>query len=87
MEPKGTKYERETVIRWNEEENVAHIWTASGSTYRRLVKRGFVPVREDAHSAWFQVPKSQVKLPRPKSEKRAEQSRLRMPFKSHQTAV
>ena len=61
MTPKGTREERETIIRWSEVEPIAYIWTASLQTYNALIKRGHFPVREDPHSAWFQVPRKAVR--------------------------
>lgn len=39
MTPKGPRSERETVINFNEEDETATIWTASGVIHQRLMKR------------------------------------------------
>jgi len=66
MKGKGPKYERETIINFNEESDKASIWTASEVVYRRLVKMGYVPSQDNERSAVFELPKRDVKLPRPK---------------------
>jgi hypothetical protein len=42
MKGKGPKYERETIINFNEESEMASIWTASEVVYRRLMKLGYI---------------------------------------------
>jgi hypothetical protein len=60
----GPRDERETIIRWDDENDTAEIWTASDVTYRRMLKRGWFPAKDDERSAVFMVPKGQVRLPR-----------------------
>ena len=48
MEGKGPRFERETVITFNETESSASVWTASETVYRRLKKLGYVPTEERA---------------------------------------
>jgi len=74
---KGIREERETVIRWDEAGDSANIWTASESVYRQLKKRGYYPTEDNDRSASFEIPKTDIKLPRPKSEKRSKASRER----------
>jgi len=74
---KGPRHERETVILFNEEDSVVNIWTASESVYRQLKKRGYFPTEDNDRSASFEVPKQDIKLPRPKSEKRSQIARRR----------
>jgi hypothetical protein len=48
MKGHGPRLERETIINFNEEEDIAWIWTASETVYRRLLKRlGRVYLTED----------------------------------------
>ena|SRR5215831_7833847 len=71
MKGKGPRIERETVINFNEEEDVAWVWTASEAVYRRLLKRlGRAYLTEDAERhAEFKFPKQFISLPRAKSER------------------
>ncbi len=73
MKGKGPRSERETVIRFDEDGTTATVWTASEPIYRKLRKLGYIPARDNERSASFEVPKQDIKLPRPKmvlSEKR-----------------
>src|SRR5262249_39939927 len=71
MEGKGPRFERETVITFNEEEAEAVIWTASETIYRRLIKRlGRSYLAEDGERhAVFKFPKEFISLPRLKAQK------------------
>src|SRR5262245_49099509 len=71
MEGKGPRFERETVITFNEEEAEAVIWTASETIYRRLIKRlDRVYLAEDGERhAVFKFPKEFINLPRLKAQK------------------
>jgi len=66
MKGKGPRIERETIIRLNEEEEIAHIGTASGPMYRRLKKLGFDPTEDGERWASFKVPKKCVSIRKPK---------------------
>ena len=69
---------RETIINFNEESDMASIWTASEVVYRRLMKLGYGPSQDNERSAVFEIPKRDVRLPRPKramSEARRERIR------------
>ncbi len=77
MKGKGIRSERETIIRFDEESSVANIWTASETIYRRLMKLGYYPTEGGQRSAKFEMPRRDIKLPRPKSEKRSQASRER----------
>jgi hypothetical protein len=70
MEGKGQRFERETVITFNDAESSASVWTASEIVYRRLKNLGYVPTRDNERSAVFEVPKAVVRVlkPRPKRE-------------------
>jgi len=70
MKGKGPKYERETILNFNEEEKTASIWTASETVYRRLLKRlGRAYLTEDGErQAVFVFPTAFIKLPKPKRE-------------------
>lgn len=67
---KGPKHERETVITFNEIDTTAQIWTASEVVYRKLKKNGYFPVNESDRSASFEVPRRQIRLPKPPSQAR-----------------
>lgn len=78
MNGKGPRSERETIINFNEESDTASIWTASEVVYRRLMKVGYMPSQDNERSAVFEIPKRDIKLPRPKrimSEARRERMR------------
>ena len=77
MKAKGIRTERETVICFNEEDELASVWTASETIYRRLRKLGYCPTEDNDRSAKFEMPKRDIKLPRPKSERRSQIARRR----------
>jgi len=66
MTGRGPKHERETIINFNEESDTASIWTASEVVYRRLKKLGYMPAQDNERSAVFEMPKRDIKLPRPR---------------------
>jgi hypothetical protein len=66
MEGKGPRFERETVITFNEADSSASVWTASETVYRRLKKLGYVPTRDDERSAVFEIPKAVVRVLKPR---------------------
>ena len=76
MEGKGPKHERETVIVFNEAEDSATVWTASEVVYRRLRRLGYFPIEDRERSASFEVPKNEVRLPRPKAKRRISDASL-----------
>jgi hypothetical protein len=41
-----TRSEQETVIRWDEEEKVVHVWSASPVTWRKMARLGIQPTKE-----------------------------------------
>jgi len=55
MTPKGPRSERETLINFNEEEETATIWTASGPMDRRLRKLGLEVIEEGRPTYRVQV--------------------------------
>jgi hypothetical protein len=78
MKGKGLRQERETIINFNEESDIASIWTASKIVCRRLKKLGYVSLQDNERSAVFEMPKRDIKLPRPRrvmSEARRERIR------------
>jgi hypothetical protein len=62
MRGKGPKIERETIIRFDEVNPTADVWTASESIYRKLLKQGHVPKEDGERSATFEVPKRSVAI-------------------------
>jgi hypothetical protein len=71
MNGKGPKFERETIIRFDEESDKAEIWTASETVYRRLLKRvGRAYLTEDGkRHAVFTFPGQFLQLPRHKAKR------------------
>jgi hypothetical protein len=69
MKALGPKSERETVVVLCDGEAEARIWTASSSMYRKLRKRGFMPIAEDERSASFKIPKRSVSFRQPRAKK------------------
>ena len=47
----GPKIERETIVRWDDENGELEIWTASEVVYRRMMKRGYVPSEDGERHA------------------------------------
>jgi hypothetical protein len=78
MRAKGTRQDRETIISFNEGEDIGSIWTFSQVTYRRLKKLGYNPILDNEKSAKFLIPKSEIRLPRPKRKLTPEQTRARL---------
>ena len=76
MKGKGPKHERETIISFNEAEDSATVWTASEVVYRRLRRLGYFPIEDRERSASFEVPKNEVRLPRPKAKRRVSDASL-----------
>ena len=66
MKPSGDRFERETTIVFNEADDAAYIWTASGVVYRHMIKRGYYPTEDGERHAKFEVLKRDIKLPRKK---------------------
>ena len=48
----------------------ATLWTASEVIYKRMLKRGWVPIQDDERHAVFEFPRNAFKLPRQVSEAR-----------------
>jgi hypothetical protein len=42
----ATRAEQETVIRWDREDEMVHVWSASPITWRKLKRLGIEPTRE-----------------------------------------
>jgi arginyl-tRNA--protein-N-Asp/Glu arginylyltransferase len=78
MQAKGTRQERETVIKFNDKDEIASMWTASQVIYRRLRKLGYNPLVDNDRSASFDIPKADIRLPRPKRKLTPEQRRVRL---------
>jgi len=67
MTPEGLRSERETVINFNEEDETATIWTASGPMDKRLRKLGLEVIEEGDRHTVFKCLRSQVKVRRLKA--------------------
>ena len=66
MKGMGPRYERETIINFNEADETASIWTASESVCRQMMKRGYQQREDGERHAVFEMPKRDIRLPRPK---------------------
>ena len=66
MTPKGPRSERETIISFNEEEETATIWTASGPMDKRFRKLRLEVIEEGDRHTVFKCLRSQVKVRRPR---------------------
>jgi hypothetical protein len=77
MKAKGIRQERETVINFNDAEDIAYVWTASQKVYRALTRKGYSPIADNGRSALFAIPKADIRLPMPKRKLTPEQARLR----------
>jgi hypothetical protein len=66
MKGHGPREERETIIRFNESDDTAVIWTASDVIYRRIRRRGYQPFEDCDRHAEFHIARADIKLPRPK---------------------
>jgi len=64
MRGMGRRFERETIVIFNEENDSATIWTASAVVDRRLRKLGFEPTYEGDRHTEFRCGKKQVNLRR-----------------------
>lgn len=60
--PKLTGEERETIINWNESDDIAYIYTASRNVASHLTKGGLKPVKKEQGSWWFEVPKQAIRV-------------------------
>jgi hypothetical protein len=69
MQAKGPRYERETVIRFDETDDLAYVWTASKPTYNRLRRLGYEPIKDEERSASFRLPKRAISFRRPRQGK------------------
>lgn len=71
MKGSGIRQERETIIRFDEDSDMASIWTASETVYRRLLKRlGRAFLTEDGERhAIFEFPVKLIVLPMNKAPK------------------
>jgi len=78
MKAKGIRQERETIINFNDAEDIASVWTASQKVYRALTKKGYGPVEDHGRSASFEISKADIRLPIPKRKLTPEQSRARI---------
>lgn len=57
-----SKYEKETIIRFNEEEENAIVTTLSKKVANRYIKGGYQPEMLDVDSYSFEVPKRKLKM-------------------------
>lgn len=78
MKGDGIRQERETIVNFNEEDEMATIWTASDVVYRRLIKRLGVNClfEDEERHAIFEVPKGWINLPRRRMTKAATPKQL-----------
>lgn len=80
--------ERETTVRWDAEERIAHIYTADPVYMRKLDKLVeqfpdvYKPVMRDQYGAKYTVPIKYVSFRKPASEAMREAGRRNSPFSS-----
>ena len=65
------RIEQETTVSFNDEEQVAQIWSASGVFQHRMERLGIVPLKmatrpDGGKNCWYEVPKQWVKLRKPR---------------------
>ena len=70
MKGKGPRSERETIIKFSEKEEMASIWTASERVYHQLLNRCYKPIEDGERHSVFEVPRREIKLPRPKRKRK-----------------
>ena len=78
-----TRAEQETVIRWDEETRLVHLWSSSPVTWRKLARLGVRLTRETTRDGepsgkFYQVPFARFRWGL-KSERKAEAMRGRRP--------
>jgi hypothetical protein len=61
-----TRAEQETIFRWDEDEKVVHVYSASPVTWRKLARLGLTPHRETtfegaASGRFYRLPLSQFR--------------------------
>ena len=64
---KLTSLEKETIITFNEAEEMAIVYTASERVRDHMIRAGFTPVRSERYGWWFEVPKQAVRIKMPGS--------------------
>jgi hypothetical protein len=65
------KYEKETVIIFNEEEECAIVSTTSSKTAKRMVKAGYKAIMRDIESYRFEVQKRSLKILIPNQKRKS----------------
>ncbi len=56
-------YEKETLIRWDEEKDgPAELYTASKAVADRLKKSGLKPIKQEDGAWWFEFPKEAMRV-------------------------
>jgi hypothetical protein len=69
-----TRYEQETIISFNEAEDVGHVYTHNERWQRHLEALGFKPYRQNSFGGRdYEIPKQMIRLPRPKRQFSAEE--------------
>ena len=68
-------YERETIINYNEADDMATIYTHDVALQKHLKEIGAKQVGRQGPALAFEVPRKWLKWPRPPSERRREASR------------
>lgn len=73
-----TRAEQETIIRWDDDEKVAWLYTCSPVTQRKWLKKGYL-LTKDGHGWRARIPARLVRFGKPPSERQlaaAARSRL-----------
>lgn len=75
------KSERETIIRWDDEEKIVHLYTTIGSIVKKC-RKDWTEVKSDGIGTWFTIPLSAFRFrkrkPRVMSELQKSNLRARM---------
>ena len=67
MTPAGPSHERETIIRFSDEDDTVEIWTASAKIYRKLQRLGFECVDDGERHADFRCSMRNITIRKAKS--------------------
>ena len=83
-----TKYERETIVNFNELEDVGYIFTYRKDWQRKLETMGFTPDYTNSHGGKeYTVPKSLVVKPPHKPRKLSNQQKEELRQRMRQTSI
>ena len=67
MTPSGPAHERETIIRFSDDDDSVEIWTASGKVFRKCQRLGFEMLQDNVRSGLFRCSVRNLTLRKAKS--------------------